>query len=82
MDVLSGGGKIAWYENGNGDNCPSDYNPDQEDTDGNGLGDACNSSEDADGDDWADDLDNCPNDPNPSQSDLDSDGVADGLQRQ
>jgi hypothetical protein len=59
------------------DNCPVDPNPSQEDTDSNGLGDACNNSEDTDGDEWADDLDNCPDDNNPDQSNLDGDQFGD-----
>ena len=42
------------------DNCPDDYNPQQQDDDGDGAGDAC---------------DNCPDDYNPEQFDLDEDGV-------
>ena len=79
MDVLSAswdGGKIAWYENA-GDNCPDTYNPGQEDIDSNGVGDACNSAEDADDDDWADDIDNCPTRYNPNQEDTDGDGLGD-----
>jgi hypothetical protein len=59
------------------DNCPAHPNPGQEDTDGNGVGDACNDAEDADGDEFADALDNCPADPNPGQEDTDSNGVGD-----
>ena len=44
------------------DNCPTVYNPDQADTDSDGLGNLC---------------DNCPAIPNPNQWDYDSDGVGD-----
>ena len=59
------------------DNCPTDPNPDQTDTDANGVGDACNSAEDQDGDEFADGLDNCPNDANADQADADSDDLGD-----
>ncbi|MGH0032075.1 MAG: thrombospondin type 3 repeat-containing protein [Myxococcota bacterium] len=59
------------------DLCPDDFDPDQEDTDGNRVGDACNGFEDRDGDDFADALDNCPFDENPGQGDADGDGLGD-----
>ena len=59
------------------DNCPDTFNPGQEDTDGNGIGDACESVPDADADGIADIDDNCPAIPNPDQADGDGDGVGD-----
>jgi hypothetical protein len=59
------------------DTCPSAINPDQADSDGNGVGDLCNGAEDADGDEWADALDNCPSLPNPTQADATGNGIGD-----
>src|SRR5690625_2378447 len=57
------------------DNCPYDYNPDQKDTDGDGVGDVC--EDDIDGDGILNDDDNCPYIHNPGQEDMDGDGVGD-----
>ena len=65
----------ATLRRGTLDNCPLDFNPGQEDTDSNGTGDACNEDEDADGDEWADDLDNCVF--SVDQTDTDSNGTGD-----
>ena len=55
------------------DNCPSVVNPGQEDADGDGQGNACDT--DDDNDTVPDGADNCPQDANLDQADTDSDGI-------
>ena len=59
------------------DNCPSEANPNQEDVDGNGDGDAC---QDSDGDGISDGKDNCPTEANPNQEDANNNGIGDACQ--
>jgi hypothetical protein len=57
------------------DNCDLAANPGQENTDGDGEGDACDADDDGDGD--ADTADNCDLVANPGQEDSDGDGAGD-----
>ncbi len=57
------------------DNCPTNSNPIQTDSDGDGQGDACDLDKDGDG--IANTVDNCPLNANADQSDRDADGTGD-----
>jgi hypothetical protein len=67
------------------DNCPNVVNPDQLDTDDDGIGNACDScptvpnpdGADSDGDGTANACDVCPSVPDPAQLDGDHDGAGD-----
>jgi hypothetical protein len=59
------------------DNCPNVQNPDQADSDGDGIGDACMVYQDSDGDGIPDKSDNCPNVATSDQTDSDGDGIGD-----
>ncbi len=64
------------------DNCPLVDNPQQTDTDADGLGDACDAcledpDNDVDGDGVCGEVDNCPSDDNAAQTDTDGDGLGD-----
>ena len=57
------------------DNCPWNENPSQLDVDRNGLGDACDISQDVDADGYPNSEDNCIWVINPTQGDDDNDGI-------
>lgn len=62
------------------DNCPLVYNPDQLDSDNNGVGDACEIPIDSDNDGIPDTTDNCPSVYNPDQTDANNNGIGDACE--
>jgi hypothetical protein len=66
------------------DNCPLVANESQTDSNGNGIGDACEvcsaGATDPDGDGICDPDDNCPATRNPDQADFDGDGIGDACE--
>ena len=75
ITIAVGDGADVDYDirHGSDDNCPNTYNPDQDDFDDDGRGDAC---DDRDGDGFLDFSDNCRTMPN-NQLDAESDGIGD-----
>lgn len=62
------------------DNCLDTSNPEQQDADFDGLGDACDQESDSDEDEVPDASDNCPYHENPLQEDEDEDGIGDACE--
>jgi hypothetical protein len=63
------------------DNCRSTPNPDQRDSDNDGIGDACDADQlDSDSDGRVNSRDNCPRVANPDQRDTDNDGIGDACE--
>ena len=75
QDEISGGDADGDGVPDASDNCPSVPNPEQTNTDGDALGDACDP--DDDNDTVGDGADNCPLASNPSQTNTDGDAMGD-----
>lgn len=80
QDGFCQGGAFYPPKAGMNDNCPSTPNPDQNNADGDALGDACDvcpsdPSDDVDGDGVCGGSDNCPANANSGQQDYDQDGL-------
>nr|WP_280923980.1 T9SS type A sorting domain-containing protein [Aridibaculum aurantiacum] len=74
-------GLISAVDNFNFNGTTYNFEP-SADSDGDGLGDACDTcpndpGNDSDGDGICDDIDNCPGTANPGQEDADGDGIGD-----
>ena len=78
LAVLTAGGPVDTDGDGipdGSDNCPDDYNPNQENNDGDALGDVCDPDDDNDG--INDGSDNCQYVSNPGQQNNDGDSLGD-----
>jgi len=83
--ITAGAGTVIFTKDTDGDgvgdstdNCPTVYNPNQADSNGNGIGDVCDSAAyDNDGDGVNNAIDNCPTIINTNQLDTDHDGIGD-----